>query len=275
MFPYDMTTDSGPVLFFVEVEALIGWPRDPDTRSRFLCVVAAAQAERQLARLEAARDEAEAASGQHWLGAWEGMYQRSGGRRTLVATPPLETMLESFHRVHHQALIAGRVLYTALQLAADPRTRDQASINLAKDMVHRDLPERIPTVRPLPRSHKPVDEAWRHYRCVAPLAAAVVVTRASIFARNEERGNQFPADVTAEEMLKLARAEAALKQLAAETVPRSRTAPILPPDDLLPLRFGVNGPDKDAVTFGPLSDDILSAVRKRQKRPKNSGLRGE
>src|SRR3954453_11744480 len=50
MFPYDMTTDSDPVLFFVEVEALIGWPRDPDTRSRFLCVTAGAQAQLSLAR---------------------------------------------------------------------------------------------------------------------------------------------------------------------------------------------------------------------------------
>ena len=41
-------------------------------------------------------------------------------------------MLERFHRVNQQAALAGRVLYTALQVAADPRTRDQASINLAK-----------------------------------------------------------------------------------------------------------------------------------------------
>src|SRR3954468_4229965 len=89
IFPYDMATDYGPVLFFMEVEALIAWPRDPDTRSRFLCVIAAGQAELQLVRLEAARDEAEAVLGQHWLGAWEGVYQRSGGRRTLVAAPPI------------------------------------------------------------------------------------------------------------------------------------------------------------------------------------------
>ena len=80
MFPYDMATDSGPVLFFLELEALVGWPRDPDTRPQFLCAESAVQAERQLEQLEAAHDEAEAASGQHWLDAWEGMYQQSGGR---------------------------------------------------------------------------------------------------------------------------------------------------------------------------------------------------
>ena len=149
MFPYDMTTDSGPVLFFVELEALVGWPRDPDTRSQFLCALSATQAELQLERLDAARDEAEAASGQHWLDAWEGMYQRSGGRRTLVLSPPIDTVVEKFERDIESAAIAGRVLNTALQLAADPRTRDRASINLAKEIVHRDLPEKIPTERPL------------------------------------------------------------------------------------------------------------------------------
>jgi hypothetical protein len=283
IFPYDMATDCGPVLFFMEIEALIAWPRDLDTRSRFLCVMAAGQAELQLARLEAARDEADAILGQHWLDAWDGMYQRSGGRRTLVAAPPIATMVEKFAGARDQATLAGRVLCTALQLAADPRTRDQASINLAKEIVYKDLPDRLPTARRMNRSPRPVDEAWARYRCVSPLAAAVTFTRDRIFGGGEERGNQFPADVTAEEMIHLGIAEATLKQLGAGMVPRGRTEPILPPDDLLPLRLMINEPDKNAatfrpdknaVTFRPLPDGILSAVRNRQKKKKIGGLRG-
>jgi hypothetical protein len=269
MHHYDLSTATDPVLFFLELEALVAWPRDTEAQQRFLCAASGYQAEFVGDRLRVATDEADEAAAkeaQQWLAGWEGMFQRSGGRRRLLHTPALEAVQGEFLRASHRAYLAGRVLIVALHLASDTRTRSMTSINLAKEIVHRDLPDRIPTVRPMPRSHRPVDDAWGSHRCVAPWISAILQTRTSIYSAGGERGNQLPADVTKDEVVQVARSAAALEELAAEFVPHSRQEPLLPRSELLPVRFGVNRPCKEDVSFPPLSDEILALVRTKRKR---------
>jgi hypothetical protein len=268
MHPYDLSDAAAPVLFFLELEALVAWPRDPEAQKRFLCAFSADQAEFTGCRFRAATlaaDAAAAEEAQQWLEAWEGMFQRSGGRFRLARTPTLEVMRDEFLHASHNAYLAGRVLTVALHLASDARTRKMASINLAKEIVYRDLPNRIATVRPMPRSPRPVDQAWGSHRCVAPWVSAILQTRTSIYSAGGERGNHLPADVTKEEVVQVARSAAALEALAADFVPFSRQEPLLPRSELLPVRFGVNRPCKEDVSFPPLSDEILGLVRTKRK----------
>jgi hypothetical protein len=277
MFPYNLSAPPGPVLFFLELEALVAWPRDPEAQKRFLCAISGEQAEFTGDRFRVATaeaDEAAAGEAQQWHAAWEGMFQRSGGRRRLVHTPTLEAVQDEFLRASHKAYLAGRVLDVALQLASDPCTRAMASINMAKEIVHRDLPDLIPTVRPMPRSHKPVDDAWSSHRCVVPWASAILSTRTSIYNAGGQRGNELPADVTEQEVMQLARAAAAVEAHAAEFVPHGRKEPLLPRSELLPVRFGINRPCKDDVEFNPLPDRILASLKKRRKRQTFGGLAG-
>jgi hypothetical protein len=251
---------------------MAAWPRDTEAQERFLCVVSALQAEVRRDFLGAAEDDAAADEGREWLEAWEGMFQRSGGRRTLLGAPPAVATLDEFSRASHKAWLAGRVLGAALQLANDPRTRAMASINLAKEIVYRDLPDKTPTVRPMPRSHKPVDDAWGSHRCVAPWVSAILFTRSSIYAGGGRRGNQLPADVTSDEVVRLARAAAAIEELAAEVIPRGRKEPLLPRSELLPVRFGISRPRKEDVGFLPLPDEVVASLRSRRKRQTFDGL---
>jgi hypothetical protein len=266
MHPYDLSTPSGPVLFFLQLEALVAWPRDTETQSQFLCAFSADQGEFASYRLRCAADEEAEEEAQHWLDAWENMFTRSGGRRRLTRTPPLEAFQEEFLRASHKAYLAGRVLGAALQLACDPRTKGMASINAAKEIVYLDLPDRLPTARPMPRSHKPVDDAWNSHKCVAPWVSAILSTRTSIYNAGGQRGNDLPAEVTRQEMVQVAQGAAAVEALAAEFVPLGRREPLLPRSELLPMGFGVSRPCKDDVLFHPLPDEILASIKKRRKR---------
>jgi hypothetical protein len=274
--PYILSTAPGPPLLFLELEAMIAWPRDKEAQQRFLCTISGARAEDTRALLEVVHDEAAAESGRQWLEAWEGMFQRAGGRRTLLQAPSFEAACGAFLRASRDAWLAGHVLGIALQLANDPRTRALASINAAKEIVHRDLPARIPTVYPMPRSHRPVDDAWSSHRCVAPWASAISVIRASLYNEDPDglRGNQILVDVTAGEVLRVGRTAAALEQLAAETFPRGRKEPLLPRSELLPLPLRINKFRKEDVLFHPLPDDVVASLRNRRKRRTFGGLQG-
>jgi hypothetical protein len=258
---YDLSTATGPTLQFLELEAMVAWPRDDDARERFLCTVSGMHAEIAANALRDATDEATARSAEQWVGAWGDMFDRVGGRLTLLMAPSAAAIAEEFHRASHKAWLAGHVLGTALRLASDPRTEDRASINLAKRIVHSDLRGTFPSVGSLPGSHAPVAEAWSSHRCVAPWSLALMHTRASGQAADGGRWrNRVPEFVTAEEVAGIERGAGALGELAATVVPHSRREPILPRSELLPAPFGASRPGD--VTFHPLSDEILDLITK-------------
>jgi hypothetical protein len=257
---YDLSTVTGPTLQFLELEAMVAWPRNDDARERFLCTVSGTQAELAAHNLKNAPDEPTARLAEEWAAAWEGMFQRAGGRLTLLTMAQGATAIgEEFRRAYHKAWLAGHVLGMALRIAQDPRAKSRASINLAKKIVHSDLRRALPSVGSMPGSHAPVAEAWSSHRCVAPWSLAFQhnrVPRGGV--GGVPRTTPVPKFVIRQEVAIIQRCAGALAELAATVIPHGRRKPILPRSELLPAPFGASRPGD--VTFHPLSAEILALI---------------
>jgi hypothetical protein len=268
---------TAPVVAFLELEALVAWPRDAAARRRFLCAAAARLAQIDRDRMAAAPAGAEGELAL-WVEAWEALYQRHGGRSTLLDAPPFAAVLDEFLRATHAAWIAGRVLGFAVRLSRDPRTRAKASVNLAKEITRRHLPGRVATARPLPRSPRPVDDAWKTHRCVAPYACVIagLPAKAARRAPDGAPAHPLPIDISAAELLSALQTMAAVQRLAAGITPVSRREPILPAGEVLPLPlpFAVEPAPEDEIEILPLPADYLERPgKKSEKSVKMGGLR--
>ena len=248
----------------MEYQSAVAWPRDVEARQRFLCVAAAMMAGVEDAKVAAATDDEAVREGERWREVWEDLYQECGGRRMLLMSPSADTVVEEFQRGMKRGLLAGRVLNFAILLAKHAPA--EASINKAKEIVYHHIEPDLAALFGLPRSHRPVDEAWSSHRCVAHLGAAILNTRGLMALGELPGGQDKPSVLTLcpdpAELTSLLRTAATAQRLGAAIVPHSRDEPILPMQDLMHLPGTIEPYGEDEVEFPPLPARIVESLRK-------------
>lgn len=240
---------------------MVAWPEDETRQSHFLCAAGARLAHLEQEMLSvAASDEARAVHAE-MAAAWEELYQKQGSRQTLIEAQGLATLVRDFELARHDAALAGRVLGLALRLANDPRVGAAASLNKAMAIVFGHVAQRVPTVLPLPKSKRPVADAWRTHRCVAPYACAIEGHRSRDARRGPqgERQDPIPTRITETGLVDVLRLAERLKLMAAAFVPHSRSGPLIAREDMLDLVRQIEPLPEGEVELLPLPADYLAS----------------
>jgi len=256
--------------YHLEMHAVMAWPKEPAKQRNFLCSLGAAMADFHADAMEGAKDEAMARNDERWRDLWEQVYAEYGGRRCLLKAPSDYDIHDDYCRKVKDAYLAGHVLNFCIQLHRDEGLSDHASIRKAKEIVYKHVSPETAALWDLPRSHRPVDEAWASHRCVAHIASAImnVPSRVIEVAVNRRANGrmQLTLSIERQELLTLVRGAATIQKLAARIIPHGQTAPVLPASEIIGSFRNVQPFADDEVAFHPLSESVATKLHKGARR---------
>lgn len=266
----------------LELQGIIAYPHDAEAQRQFWCIIAATMAEGCVGQV---RDvsPAKAATASRFLKVWEGLYQECGGRRTLLDAPCLDEVLEGHHKRLLRALLAGWVL--AIILAKARAEPGQASVNKAKEAVRQELPEDVTEYLAIPRSHRPIDETWAHYRPVSHLAAGLLNVRPVMLnpraiAPNGSLvgmpGTPLALSVHAGEsdLRAVLRGAATALREAGSLIPHAQSVPVLPPGEARRLPRWAEPYDEPEHEWSPQVADLAGVIQRSVQGISSVGLLG-
>jgi len=269
----DLASPQERARYVLEMHAVMAWPKDQARRRSFLCFVGAFLADvhgKAMEAAEAAGDETLAREEERWRDSWEHVYSDNGGRRGLMQAPAGDQLLDEYDRRVKDAFLAGRVLNFAIKLYKSDGSSGNASLRKAKEIVYKHVPRDVAAMLNLPRSHRPVDEAWASHRCVAHLAAAFMNHRGlALDAMVNGRGDgctRFGLFLERQELIDLLRTAVTAQTIAADVIPDGQKAPILPASEIIGAFPGVTPFADDEVDFVPLAETVAFSLQKASRR---------
>lgn len=256
--------------YVLEMHAVMAWPKQPSKRSAFLCWAGAALAEMHAAAMEAAKVEVETREEERWQALWEQVYSDNGGRRGLMEAPAGDQILAEYEQKIRDALLAGRVLNFCIQLHKTNGLSGNASLRKAKELVYRHVPDDVAKMFNLPRSHRPVDEAWASHRSVAHLAAAFMSSRAlamdALANGRADGGIRFGVFLERHELITVLRLAVTAYHVASEIIPHGQSSPILSASEIVGTFPTITPFTDDEVEFVPLAESVASSLQKTGRR---------
>jgi hypothetical protein len=246
--------------FLLGLQAIVAWPQDADARRAFVCSQAAVFAEGEAHLLRQESDPESKTRAEAWLAAWEQVYEREGGRRTLIRSPSYDEMIRAHTKQLARAYLAGMVLSFTVRLAEQHGDLPGgASIRKAKAAIL-GIDERHARAWELPRSQRPIDEAWASHQCVAHIAAAMSTIDAEALLAEEKPGHRPRAPHDVKSLTRLLRLARTYQERALRIAPHGRQGePIVTLQGLIAVSDAF--PPLTDGEFAPLPDELLTALR--------------
>jgi hypothetical protein len=239
--------------FMIELQAMLAWPKSPDLRGQFLCSVTAAMADAETALLAGQQgdDHSEAR-----LDMLEAVHEQHGGRSGLNNAHRQADLVEWFGHRMRAAFLAGRMLTDVIQMHhASPRPAKGASLRKARERLLK-VDAKTAKALGLPRQHKSLEDAWKSHRCVAHIAAGVLVVCPSVFRSTVEGARNGTVSmyvaISREGLKDLVRTAATAERMGGEIVPHSKDQPVLPASDIYKLFPSIPPYEPGEIGIAPL-----------------------
>jgi hypothetical protein len=246
--------------FLLGLQAIVAWPRDADARRAFVCQQAATFAEGEAWLLRKESDPEAKVRAETWLAAWEQVYEREGGRRTLILSPSYREMIQAHTQQMSRASWAGLVLSFTIRIAEQHGDlAGGASIRKGKEAILR-IDASTAKALQLPRSKRPIEEAWASHQCVAHIAAAMNNVDAEAQLTAGQPSQRPLAAHAAKNLTRLLRLARTYQERALRIVPHGRQGePIVTLQEVIAVSDTF--PPLADGEFAPLPAELVAALR--------------